>query len=136
MPVTKTAYLPGLKLKRYQYRFALRLFKTYQNNTGNEFPVDLRRWLYYDQYSRLRAGDFLIFLSAFELCPGQRSIQDCKRCYDYERCLELFEIINNLADYSPNKTGSSSGSSSGYEPPVVHGKAREVLRLFNLRSLP
>lgn len=135
MPATSTKQYRYSKLKRYQYHFSLRLFRIFRIHFGFVFPDHLRKWLYSDQSTRLRANDFLLFLQAFEVCPTVRLVHDCKReCYDYERCIEVFELINNMADYSPNKTGGPSGNCSGYEPPVVHGKARDLLRMFNLRS--
>ena len=124
---------PDFKLHRYQYEFCLRLFGTYFKHYGVKFDERHRRWLYYDQVKRLKAEQYLAFLSVFDVCPDVRQVADCKTCYDYKRCLEIFEIINNRADYSPNKTGDSGGKSYYSESPVLHGPAREVLRMFDPR---
>lgn len=114
-----------------QYQVCKYLFNNYRRCTGHKFDKRLRAWLFFNQKTRLKKEDFLNFLSLFEICAESHPLLDCRtQCQQYTSCLEVFDIINDRADYSPNKIGDSDNSYSS-EPPILHGKAAELLKFLD-----
>lgn len=121
------------KLTNSQYIFFNRLLTLYRQKEGRKFNKRLRGWLFFNQQTRLHAADFLAFLYLFDLCSDAMEERcNSQDCPDYQDCMEVFDIICDRSDYSPNKRVGGSGSYES-EPPILHGKAMEFIRLLQRR---
>lgn len=118
------------KLTDEQYTFCRKLLNLYRLHTGHKFDKRLRGWLFFNQKRRLHAADFLAFLSLFDLCADEEGIKCGVLCPDYRICQEIYEIISNRSDYSPNKIGNTDNSFLP-ESPTIHGQAAELLKLLD-----
>lgn len=124
------------KLTPEQYLLCSKLFNLYRLHTGHKFDKCLRRWLFFNQETRLHAADFLTFVSLFDVCAERhymvREFDICAGdlCLEREVCIGVYNIISNRSDYSPIKIGDSESSYSP-ESPILHGQAAELLRFLD-----
>ena len=122
------------KLSDRQYAFCSRLLNLYRLRAGHEFDKHLCGWLFFNQRTRLHSAEFLAFLELFDICADRHGGRCGDRCVRRKTCLEIYNIICNRSDYSPHKIGDPDAAYTP-ESPIVHGKAAEMLRFWDLFRL-
>ncbi len=120
------------KIDYQAYSFFREAVKYFRQYTGRAFDKKLKAWLFFNQERRLKANEYLQFVELFDACAEIRNMDCKKECPDYKTCMDLFEIISNKSDYSPAKV-NGYGKEIFPQPFAVHGQAKEVLKLLDLR---